>query len=240
MSLFTAEPLCLHPTRTDDADHDKCSIHSDRWNLWIANQTTETLLVEVCQGDQRYVLTVDCPHNGEPDTIYIPSRIYTGLDSPDVTVNRLNELPPIATNIILQPLDTELYHCDIAAAVSEYLSHWNVLQKHTTLSVPCPELGGYCVDVFVQETEPTDCVLLRGEVPLNLAEPLLTVPEWVTPAPPPPPVAPRPPTPVPDEPEAFLPIPWGGAHQPPVPPPQPRGRGKPSFIPFSGTGHRLG
>lgn len=238
MSLFHAEPLCLHPTRTDDADHDKCSIHSDRWNLWISNQTTETLLVEVIQGDQRFVLTVDCPHDGEPDTIYIPSHIFTGLTSQTVTMNRLNELPPIATNIVLQPLDTELYHCDIAAAVSEYLSHWNVLQKHTTLSVPCPELGGYPVDVFVQETEPADCVLLRGDVPLNLAEPLLTVPEWTVPVPVAP--APRPPTPIPDEPEVFLPIPWGGAHQPPAPPPQPRGRGKPSFVPFSGTGHRLG
>lgn len=238
MSLFHAEPLCLHPTRTDDADHDKCSIHSEHWGTWIANQTVETLLVEVCQGDQRFVLTVDSPHHGEPDTIYIPSRIFTGLTSQTVTVRQLTELPPIATNIVLQPLDTELYHCDIATAVSDYLSHWNVLQKHTTLTVPCMELGGYPVDVFVQEIEPADCVLLRGEVPLNLAEPLLTIPEWVQPPPEPTPVA-RPPTPIPDEPEAFLPIPWGGAHQHPVPP-QPRGRGKPSFVPFSGTGHRLG
>jgi hypothetical protein len=234
MALFHAEPLCLHPTRTDDRDHDRCSVHQNLWNLWIRTQTTDTLLVEVIQGEQRHVLTVDSPHNEEPNTIYLPTRIYTELTSQEVTMNRLTEDPPIATNIVLQPLDTELYHCDIAAAVSEYLSHWNVLQKHTTLSVPCPELGGYPVDVFVQETEPADCVLLRGDVPLNLAESLLTVPEWT--APPPPQPAPRPPTPIPDEPEAFLPIPWGGATQQPPPVP----RGKPTFTPFSGTGHRLG
>ena len=186
------------------------------------------------QDDQRFVLTVDCPHDGDTATIYLPSRIFTGLQGVEVLVNRMTELPPVATNIVLQPLDTELYHCDIAGAVSEFLSHWNVLQKHTTLSVPCPELGGYCVDVFVQETEPADCVLLRGEVPLNLAESLLTVPEWTTPAP----VVPRPPTPIPDEPEAFLPIPWGGAVQ--QCPPTRGGRGRPAFIPFSGEGRRLG
>lgn len=228
MPLFIAEPLCLHPTRTEDADHDKCSIHSDLWNIWISNQSTETLLVEIIQGEERFVLTVDSPHNGGTHTIYIPSRIFTILPTHEVTVNRLTELPPIATNIVLQPLDTELYHCDIAGAVSEFLSHWNVLQKYTTLSVPCPELGGYCVDVFVQETEPADCVLLRGEVPLNLSESLLTVPEWIVPEP----VVPRPPTPIPSEPDMFLPI----------YPPQsaPVSRGKSAFIPFSGTGNRLG
>lgn len=237
MSLFHAEPLCLHPARTDDQDYDRCSVHQNIWSRWITNQTTETLLVEVIQDEQRFVLTVDSPHDDAPNTVYIPTYIYTTLTTQDVTVNLLTELPPIATNIVLQPLDTELYHCDIAAAVSEYLSHWNVLQKHTTLSVPCPELGGFPVDVFVQETEPSDCVLLRGEVPLNLAESLLTVPEWTVPAPAAAP-APRPPTPIPNEPEAFLPIPWGGAHQQQLPPPGPRGKSK--FIPFSGTGHRLG
>ncbi len=232
MSLFHAEPLCLHPTRTDDQDHDRCSVHQDLWNLWIRTQTTDTLLVEVIQDEGRHVLTVDSPHNEEPNTIYLPTRIYTELVAQEVTVNRLTEDPPIATNIVLQPLDTELYHCDIAAAVSEYLSHWNVLQKHMTLSVPCPELGGYPVDVFVQTTEPADCVLLRGDVPLNLAESLLTVPEWVAP-PPPPPAPERPPTPIPEEPEAFLPIPMNF-------PPRPETRGKAAFTPFSGTGHRLG
>ena len=228
MSLFPAEPLCLHPTRTDEADNDCCSVHADLWNLWISSQTIETLLVEIVQENQRFVLTVDSPHTGERDTLYLPSRIFTELQGSRVTVTRLTELPPMATNIILQPLDTELYHCDIAGAVSEYLSHWNVLQKHTTLSVPCPELGGYCVDVFVQETEPADCVLLRGEVPLHLAESLLTVPEWGIPVPAP---SERPSTPIPTEPEIFLPM---------VPPqPQPRGRGPPVFTPFSGAGRRL-
>jgi hypothetical protein len=237
MSLFHAQPLCLHPTRTGDRDYDHCSVHQDLWSRWITNQTTETLLVEVIQDEQRYVLTVDCPHDEEPNVIYLPSSIYISLTSQEVTVNRLTEDPPIATNIVLQPLDTELYHCDIATAVSDYLSHWNVLQKHTTLSVPCPELGGYPVDVFVQTTEPADCVLLRGEVPLNLAESLLTVPEWIPPTPTPPPTE-RPPTPIPNEPEAFLPIPWGGAVQQQQS--RPPTRGKPAFVPFSGTGHRLG
>jgi hypothetical protein len=64
------------------------------------------------------------------------------------------------------------------------LSNWNLLKKNTILTVPCQELGGFEVDVFVKDIEPADLVLLRGDVPMELDEPLETVAEWVKPEPP--------------------------------------------------------
>jgi hypothetical protein len=104
----------------------------------------------------------------------------------DVTVlssiTVVKTMPPLATKIVLQPLDNELYHCDIATAVSKYLSEWQVLTVWTTLTVPCEELGGFPVDIFVQSIEPANIVLLRGEVPLELAEPIESVAEWTRPS----------------------------------------------------------
>ena len=58
------------------------------------------------------------------------------------------------------------------------------MSKWTTFTIQCEELGGYPVDIFVKSIEPADIVLLRGEVPLELEEPLETPIEWTTPNPP--------------------------------------------------------
>lgn len=142
----------------------------------------DVMLVELLQGDTRIVLCVEGGHSEDTEVIFVPERVSAQLDAEEyVQLNLLREMPPNATKIELQPLDSELYHCDIAGAVSQYLATWNVLQKHTTLSVPCEELGGYIVDIFVKNIEPADTVLLRGEVPLELAEPLIDVPEFTVP-----------------------------------------------------------
>lgn len=155
-----------------------------------------------------------------------------------ILVKLLSEMPPLATKITLQPLDNELYHCDIATAVSEHLSKWSVLTKNVTLTVPLKELGGYLVDIFVKDIEPAETVLLRGEVPLELAEPIEAIPEWTAPVP----QQERPPTPRPEEPSVLSP---GGNLMIPMPIPdvsnsRPEKRSRNStFVPFSGVGRRL-
>jgi len=125
-------------------------------------------------------------------------------------------LPPVATKLTLQPLDSELYHCDIAKSVSEYLSNWHVLSEGTTLTVPCEELGGFLVDIYVQKAEPASTVLLRGEVPMELAEPLETVVEWQKPS-----VTQTPS--IQEDFDQILPT-----------------TNKSAFVPFSGRGNKLG
>jgi hypothetical protein len=75
------------------------------------------------------------------------------------------------------------------------------------------------VEIFVQDVEPSGTVLLRGDVPLELAEPIETVAEWL------------PPTTVVDE-SPCIELP---SVDPPI-----LDRPSSGFIPFSGKGNRLG
>jgi hypothetical protein len=158
-------------TEEPPAEKDNCLVPLSIWRQWIEQQTTEVLLVSIQQNDAKLVLCVEGPHSEETDVLYIPGRyLHEFEEELHVEVTVLEELPPIATKIILEPLDQEFGDIDVAAAVSQYLSHWNILKKHTVLSVPCDELAGYPLEVFVKDVEPAEIVLLRGDVPLELTE----------------------------------------------------------------------
>ena len=93
--------------------------------------------MEIRQRDHVHTVCVDSYHNGLRDLMYLPSQICMDMDMEEyIEVNVLGEMPPIATKIILEPLEADTYGFDIAGATSEYLSHWNVLKAGTTLSVP--------------------------------------------------------------------------------------------------------
>jgi hypothetical protein len=184
----------------EDADinkeHDNCIVPKRLWKTWVDQQSAEVLLVEVRQGDTRAILCVEAPQDVSSEHIYIPQRYFPEFEEYAVSlVSVITSMPPKATKIELQLVDSEMYHNDLSGAVSKVLSNWNILKVGTVLTVPCEELGGYYVEVIVKSCEPADIVLLRGEVPLDIAEPLIKGPSWYSPR--------RPPTPIPEEPIQF-------------------------------------
>jgi hypothetical protein len=184
--LLTIAPLShvLEEFGAPNAQRDQCIVPRNIFRQWVEQHETEVMLVEIIQGDVKVTLCVDGPHALEEETIYVPDRFMTSLEEGKyVEVRLLTALPPLATKITLQPIDSEVYHCDISLAVSEMLAQWHVLEMNTILSVPLPELGGYVADVIVKATEPAPVVLLRGEVPMELEEPLIHVPEFQKPQP---------------------------------------------------------
>ena len=162
-----------------EQQNDLCYLPKAEWRRLMHLDCPDILLLNVQQGDVKCTLTVGDCHEQEEDNIYIPYHCMGPfLEGAEAVVTRCLEMPPWATKIVLQPLDNELYHCDIAGAVSKVFSCWNILEKNTVVSVPCEELGGYLVDVFIKDLEPADTVLLRGECPMELAEPLEQILEW--------------------------------------------------------------
>jgi hypothetical protein len=158
---------------------DQCIVPQEQWKEWIQNQETEVLLLEIKQDSVTHILCVGGFTNESDTTLFLPKRCFLSFDiTKTVDVSIVKTMPPHATKITLKPLDNELYHCDIASAVSKHLSHWQVLTKWTTLTVPCEELGGYLVDIFVSDIEPANIVLLRDEVPLELDQPIEDVVEF--------------------------------------------------------------
>lgn len=157
----------------EDAEKDGCFVPQHLWKRWIDAQETEVLLVEIHQGDVRFVLCVEGPHQESGSEIYIPHRyIHDLVFEERVNVHVLDEMPPKATEIVLQPLDSGFCGVDIASAASQLLSNWNVLSAGTILSIPCEELGGFHIDVLVKQLQPASTVLLRGEVPLVVENPV--------------------------------------------------------------------
>jgi len=213
MALYTAHPLVF--LDESEPDNGGCVIPSNLWSQW-STEITDLMLVKIKYDETEHILHVQSFHKNGDDTIYIPSWCFSQGVQSEVTMERVEEMPPVATKITLQPLDTEVYHCDISSTVSEYLSNWQVLSVGTTLTVPCPELGGFLVDFYVKSIEPAPTVLLRGEVPLELDEPIETVAEWVKKTGPPP----QPPI------QDTLPM-----IEPSV--------SKTVFVPFSGKGYSL-
>lgn len=226
------DPFYLQPQRIavlDDAPRggDACALPRRLWERLINQQKTEVLLVSVSQYDREpTLLHVSSPHSGEPDEIYLPEALFVSLDPSEyITVTVVEEMPPLATKITLKPLQPELADgIDLSSAVSEHLLDWHVLKQGTILTVAIQELGNYELDILVGATEPQECVLLRGEVPLELDVPK---PEGIY----------RPPTPRPSSPAKLVEA-EEDDYNTLVPIAQPAIQSK--FTPFSGTGYRLG
>jgi hypothetical protein len=237
--LLNVAPLShfLEGYAVANAQRDQCVVPNRIFQQWVEEHETEVMLVELVQGSTKVTLCVEAPHSLNQETIYVPQRFLEQLEEDEYAeVRLLKTLPPLATKITLQPIDSELYHCDISAAVSEMLTSWHVLETNTVLSVPLPELGGFMADVLVKEIAPASCVLLRGEVELELAEPLIHVPEFQPQAPAP--VA-RPPTPqLPPPNIVFEPVAQLFA-APSLQTNAPHKQSK-DFVAFSGKGYVLG
>jgi hypothetical protein len=209
---------------------DNCIVPLHIWRDWVEKQEDEdgqeVLLVEITQGSTKFVLHVESYTTESEDTIFIPSRFQHDLNMEEyVFVTILKEMPPNATRIVLEPLEQTFQSFDIATAVSELLSHWHVLSEHTILSVPCPELDGFPIEIYVKGTEPAPFVLLRGEVPLEIASSELASP----------PLVPVPATSPIEFHRQDTPIPADDDFSTFLPPPQAQ-----SFVPFGGHGYRLG
>lgn len=127
-------------------------------------------------------------HKEDRHVIYAPQWMFQHFKKGDeVQYETLwseeddEESLPLAMSIKIKPLDNAFYHSDIQENLSEYLSNFQTLQTNTVLSIPIKELGGYHVDIVIEECKPSSEVLLRGEVPLELGESFEPVAEWSEP-----------------------------------------------------------
>lgn len=221
MSLYYPQPTSILEELVPE--HDVCVIPRPLWSQWIAEQSTEVLLVRVTADTQTWTLYVHSHHEFGEEIVCLPQWCYSQLANPhtDIQMELLEEMPPQATKIILEPLEEEMRSVDLATAVSEYLSNRHTITQGMIIPVPIEELGGYVAHILVKATEPAETVLLRGEVPLELSE--FEQPPQALPS------APilRVPTPPPQEEfieDLMIPV-----------APQTKG-----FVPFGGQGYRLG
>ncbi len=114
------------------------------------------------------------------DILYLPDSIYQEFEnSGSIRLNAqvVYELEQ-ATKIVLKPLDNAVYHGDMRELMESAMNEFPLLQKHTQFSVPIESLGGYMVDVWVENVEPAEVVQLGGEVEVEFVEPLEEIVEY--------------------------------------------------------------
>lgn len=162
---------------------DQILIPKDLWEEWIDDDDSpEVSLCRLSEGGP--VVTVGGYHDLGEGCIVCPLWVFhVYREYNEVELIRLKEMPPIATNLRLKPIDSAVLQTDYVEALSELLAGWQVITVGTTLSVTLKEMGDYCVDFFVEEVQggedyEGDCVLLRGELPFELSDSLETVPDW--------------------------------------------------------------
>lgn len=163
---------------------DSILVRKSDWERWIQT-CTNTMVVRLRQEDVTQICVVGGYHEDDAERVYAPSWVFYRLKSgEEVEIDELwdtessEDVLPIATKIHLRPLDNELYHADIEGEISKHLANFQSLQKGSTIVVPLESLGGYEVDIFVEECEPENEVLLRGDVALELVAPIEDVVEW--------------------------------------------------------------
>jgi len=158
------------------------------WNQYL-NSCLSTMIVRLKQGNTTQIAVVTGYHEDDHDSIYGPSSFFYTMKNETVVLEELwiphseEEVLPLATKIHLRPLDNEVYKADIEKEVSTHLSNFQTLQSGQTIVVPIESLNGALVDMYVEKCEPTDEVILRGDVVLELLEPLIeySVPKTDTP-----------------------------------------------------------
>ena len=207
------------------------------WSKWMQENAGDTrvfLRIFHPDGEGSFIVALGDPIQGIAENrIYMPSwmlnsnRLEGSGESVVVEAFESDSLPK-ATRIVLRPIESSFFDADFLPILEKVFSRMGVLQQGKQILVPIEELGGIMAELFVEKTEPGMEVYLDGDdIPLEFEQamdyrpvPLPLAPRAATP-----PMAPMPPI------EQFI----ESLALPPMVPTAQAG-----FMPFQGSGHRLG
>jgi len=208
------------------------------WSKWMQENTGDTrvfLRIFHPDGQGSFIVALGDPIQGIAENrIYMPSwmlnsnRLEGSGESVVVEAFESDSLPK-ATRIVLRPIESSFFDADFLPILEKVFSRMGVLQQGKQILVPIEELGGMMAELFVEKTEPGMEVYLDGDdIPLEFEQAVDYRPVPVPPRAATPPLAPL-------------------APMAPMPPMMPMAPIMPmaaiaqgGFVPFQGSGYRLG
>ena len=204
------------------------------WSKWMQENAGDTrvfLRIFHPDGEGSFIVALGDPIQGIAENrIYMPSwmlnsnRLEGSGESVVVEAFESDSLPK-ATRIVLRPIESSFFDADFLPILEKVFSRMGVLQQGKQILVPIEELGGIMAELFVEKTEPGMEVYLDGDdIPLEFEQAMDYRP---MPLPLPPRAATPPMPPI----EQFM----ESLALPPMVPTAQAG-----FMPFQGSGHRLG
>lgn len=193
------------------------------YNRWFDDHPggLMVLRLESQTGVIRYT-AVASPYNStderNDEIIYLPYSIYQEFENAGSIMLKADVVYDLekATKIVLKPLDNAAYHQDMRELMESAMNEFPLLQKHTQFSVVVEALGGYMIDIWVEDIEPAEVVQLGGEVEVEFTEPLEEIVEFAAPA-----IVPEPAAAAEPEPTQFQGMYFPGMTTPAPPPATP-------------------
>jgi hypothetical protein len=165
-NIFIAKSMTFYP----DYYEDKCQPISDQviipshsLNIFLDrfNDDEDVFLMKLINtnNNKEVVVSIGIPHYYERDTIFAPQWILdmidcTGNCSTPVKLVKLTEELPLATNIIIKPLDSMAFKVDLVECFQNVLQNLCTLQEGATIPVIIPELGNYEYFAYIDKVEP--------------------------------------------------------------------------------------
>lgn len=162
LATYTPRPLCYHPA---DVPLEKYENENKIFVPRITYQhltneqedTNQSLLVVHIfspeNPEHRLIASVEAPHTGNQDEIYMPTYMLEVLGAPEqVGLEFISDPLPQITKIELRILDNAWALPDPIEALQQYLEEYYVLQENVTLNLQTQM--GVTVPVFVEALHP--------------------------------------------------------------------------------------
>ncbi len=159
---FTPRPLCYHPADVPlEKYENENKIFVPRITYQdLTNQQEDTeqplLVVHIFAEDNpehRLIASVEAPHTGNQDEIYMPTYMLEVLGAPDqIRLEFVADPLPLINKIELRILDNGWALQDPVEALQRYLEDYYVLQENVTLNLQT-EMG-VTVPVYVERLHP--------------------------------------------------------------------------------------
>lgn len=178
MSMFIARSLTFYPGYFEDNCQelsDEIIIPSFTLNkLMESFQDGEMLYINITNTDtnQQYLVALGSSHNYDKNTIFAPQWILdligcTGCCDSVIKLEKSDmEDVPIASKIIIKPLDPVAFEIDTLELFEKALMNLHSIKENITIPIPVPQLGkDYSMFAHIEKVEPMPVSrIANGEV----------------------------------------------------------------------------
>lgn len=179
--MFIARNLVFYPGFFEDNCHElsdevvlpshtlnRLMEHFDEGEMLYLNMTNT-------QTNQSCLVAIGSPHTYDKNTIYAPNWILeqigcTGICDSVINITKADmDDIPVATKIVIKPLDPIAFELDTLACFEKAFMNLHSIKEGITMAVPVPELGkDYKLYAYIEKVEPaTVSRIIEGEVDVD-------------------------------------------------------------------------
>ena len=173
--MFIAYPITCDPEYNDapnDALSDEIILPLDYFHRLIEEFTNENVLYVTLlntHNNKRYFATLGAPHQQSENMIFVPAWIldllqYNTIDETGcLTIEKATNEVPVATNIIIKPLDPLAFDNDLIDCFEKALINLHAIQEHITIPIKLD--NDIIIFAYIEKVEPEPLSrIVSGEV----------------------------------------------------------------------------